>query len=404
MKNRRKVNSQPKIRRYKKIYNKRTLKPLWTVLFILGLGVVFFLSWSLYQPIIDFFSGSMESSKSSSDASSKAEPEPQRSEPEPLPVPDEPADDAVRAVYMPLETLYNGDKLDGFLQMMSDNGLNCILLDIKTQEGYLTYTSSLPQVKDTAAIMDGAISNMADTVSLLKARGIGVIANIHVFRDPVGSRSDYDKAVHYLGSNLFWLDDSKENGGKTWLNPCSQKARDYVISIAGETAQMGFDAIIFSDVCFPGRLGAAYTDYGVEVTEDNKADYLSMFADEALEALSDFDVQVYFSSPAVDSISGDTFSYGAKPVTIAKNGYAPTLYPSEYDASRSAYDAVTAQLKKLGDYIDPEDEASLAFLPLLQAFGGYGPDDIAQQISALEDRGFNSYIIYSEDGVYPLSE
>ncbi len=372
------------------------------MLFVLGLGVVFFLSWSLYQPIIDFFSGNMESSSSSEkESSSRPESSSSRVVSEPSSAPEVVPPEALRAAYMPIETLYSSDALDRFLNMLSENGLNSILLDVKTQEGYVTYTSELPQLKGSAAVMDGAISNMADTVSLLRARGISVIANIHVFRDAVGSRGDYEKAIHYLDSNLFWLDDSKENGGKTWLNPCSPKARDYVVSIAVEAAQMGFDAILFSDVRFPGRLGAAYADYGAEVNEGNKSGYLAAFVDEALKALDGYGTAVYFSSSAVDSISGDIFSYGAKPVDIAKSGYAPTLYPSEYDASRSAYDAVTAQLKKLDGYIDPEKDGSLAFLPVLQAFGGYGRDEIAQQIAALSDRGFYSYILYSGDGAYP---
>ncbi len=369
-------------------------------MFILGLGIVFFLSWSLYQPIIDFFSGNMETSRSSGDEVS-SRPEQPSSRPEPESQPQHSGDtqeDALRAIYMPVETLYDGDALDEFLQMMSANNLNCILLELKTPEGYLIYTSSVPG----APILEGAISNLPDTVGLLRARGYSVIASIRVFRDAAGSRSDYDKAIHYLDSNLFWLDDSKDNGGKTWLNPCSPRARGYIVDIAVEAARMGVDAVVFSDVRFPGRLGAAYADYGAEVNEDNKADYLSTFVSEALEALDDYGVKVYFSSPAGDSISGDTFPYGAKPAAIAKGGYAPTLYPSEFDASRSVYDAVTTQLKKLGDYIDPEDADALDFLPFLQAFGGYSGDDIAQQIAALSDRGFYSYILYSDEG-YPLA-
>jgi len=408
LKTRRGLGSQPKIRRYKKIYNKTPLRPIWIILFIIGLVGVFFLSWSLYQPIMDFFSGSLGSSseEESTDESlhlSETEPSSSRSEPEYVPLPEGGPEDSIRAVYMPVAFLYDSGRLNDFMQFLETNALNYIMLDIKTPEGYVTYASSLASLRSSAAMTEDAITNMADAVSLLHAQGIGVIARISVFRDPIGSRSDYDRAVHYLGSNLFWLDDSKENGGKTWLNPCSPKARNYVLDIAEEVAAMGFDSIIFDELRFPGRLGSDYTDYGVPVSEDTKADYLSVFVSEALERLGGYGTQIYFGSPAVDSISGDVFPYGVQPVRIAKEGYAPTLYPSEFDGSLTARKAVETQLRRLADYISPDTDGALAFLPILQAFGGYGADEISQQIEALAESGYYSYILFAPDGEYSLA-
>ena len=394
----RRTNAQPKIRRYKKIYHKANFRPVKTVLFIVGLVAIFFLSWSLYRPIISFFSGDFSSVPEVSDSTDSELSHP-GSNPEPVAPPEDlPDDTSIRAVYMPIDLLYDSDLLTDFVDTLTRNNINHVMLDIKNADGYLTYISELNALQNSSVIMNGAISNMQDTVALLHAHGFGVIAKIHVFRDPAGSRSDYDKAIHYLDSNLFWLDDSPENGGKTWLNPCSPRARDYVLSIAEEVASMGFDIILFDDVRFPGKLGSAYTDYGVEVTQENKDDYLKEFISQASQELSSYDTEIFISSPAADSLSADPFSYGIKPVLLASGGYAPTLYPADYDSALSPYDAVEEQLKQLAPYLS--SDAGLPFLPLLQAFDGYTYDDIFQQVSALADAGFDSYILYSEDGQY----
>ncbi|MBQ2755184.1 MAG: hypothetical protein IJF27_00750 [Oscillospiraceae bacterium] len=395
MKIRRYNSSQPKIRRYKKIYRKTNTKVIGTAIFVVALVVVFFLSWSLYRPIIDFFSGNLSSQEESSEQSSQQSSV--SSKPEVVITPPQVDDtDAIRAVYMPIDMLYDSTTLNNFLDSLNENKYNYIMLDMKTADGNLTYTSSLKEVQGTSVVMTDAISNMPDTVALLRARGFGIIAKIHVFRDPIGSRSDYDKAIHYLDSELFWLDNTKEKGGKTWLNPCSQKARDYVVSIAEEVAQMGVDIILFDDIRFPNKLGFAYADCGVEVTLENKDEYLNQFIVQATETLSSYDVELYFSSPANATVSEVTFPYGTLPVLLAKDGYAPTLYAADYNSELPSYTAVEEQLKKLAKYIDSETEP--AFLPILDASKGY--DDAARQISVLTQNNYNSYILYSENGNY----
>ena len=66
-----------------------------------------------------------------------------------------------------------------------------------------------------------------------------------------------------MDSPVNWIDDSKANGGKPWLNPNDKEAQDYIIALVEEAAGNGLGAILLDGVQFPEGVSLNLATYPV---------------------------------------------------------------------------------------------------------------------------------------------
>ncbi len=75
---------------------------------------------------------------------------------------------------------------------------------------------------------------------------------IWCFEDHTAPSGCYEGAVKYGSADgVLWLDNSAENGGRSWLNPCSDTARKYVLDIVCDAVNFGADAVVLEGLRFP---------------------------------------------------------------------------------------------------------------------------------------------------------
>ena len=126
----------------------------------------------------------------------------------------------------------------------ADSGLiNTIVIDFKSDYGFLTYSSDLEKAKQINAVkryidVDYLLENAAQ-------HDVKVIARVVCFRDEyLASNNDY---AILNDSGEVWLDSK----GLAWTNPYKKEVRGYLLSIAEEIAQLGFKSIAFDYIRFP---------------------------------------------------------------------------------------------------------------------------------------------------------
>lgn len=176
----------------------------------------------------------------------------------------------LRAIYVSPYTML---KKQGLLYSSAKNYLfNAAVIDFKDDMGRLLYGSKLPE----ANAMNNSRQRVPvlQTLHRLKKSRIYTIARIVSFKDPV--------MFHY-NEGEFALKDKIENGSwvghieERWVNPCSSGYQDYLIRVAVEAQQLGFDEVQFDYIRFP-------TDgpiWKIQFPEECSANYRS----EAIEAL-----------------------------------------------------------------------------------------------------------------------
>ncbi len=160
----------------------------------------------------------------------------------------------------------SGDALQKLIRVIKANGYNSMVIDMKDDEGKVTYNTAL-KLPDEA----GAVSVRFDLDELIEtahANGIYLIGRIVTFKDPVLFRYRNNAyAIWDSESNKPWGNlverDGKQIQTEFWVDPFSGEVWDYNITIAEELQKRGIDEIQFDYIRFPsdGDLSRALFRY-----------------------------------------------------------------------------------------------------------------------------------------------
>ena len=410
------AKGQKKIKRYNRIYGGRSTlsKVMSVVLTVVILSGVACLGWALYEPVSQFLSGTMQVPEDNSSQDSLSETE--TSLPEQLPESPPPVIldlSQVRGAYLPVSALQDILLLSQTMDRLKEQGINAILIDGKNARGQVLYQSANQTVAEVAAQVPEAV-NLEQITTLAKAKDMIVIARIYAFRDPICSSINKKAAVKYQDTEMLWLDNSLEYGGKSWLNPYSELAQMYIADLSLECIRLGCTAVMLDGVQFPTGYSLDLAGYGVQTKTRQRV--LSDFVQDMEELLQENDGVLLYASSSTAMLGMEPSSYESGGLTYQIQNFCPDIRPASFteelrpesltmaDPLAQPFDtvkAVCAQLQKKG--------ADKSFLPLLQAYTvpssalEYTAEQIAEQIEALAECGVTGYILYNEQGNYALS-
>jgi len=152
-------------------------------------------------------------------------------------------DSIIRGVYINPYQANNKDYLEKIF-IRADSGLiNAIVVDFKSDYGFLTYASNIALAKEI-----GAIKRYIDVDYLIKnaaLHNLKIIARIVCFRD--NYLSQYKNYAIYDDSGKIWLDSK----GLAWTNPYKSEVRNYLFETTKEIVELGIKSIAFDYIRFP---------------------------------------------------------------------------------------------------------------------------------------------------------
>ena len=291
------AKGQKKIKRYNRIYGGRSVlsKVMGVVLTVVILAGFACLGWALYEPVSQFLSGTMQIPEEEPQESLS---ESQSSVPEQLPEEKPPAVllelSQVRGAYLPLSALQDPLFLSQTLDDLKAQGINAILIDGKNAQGQVLYRSANQTVAEVSAQIPGAV-DLNQVTTLAKAKDMIVIARIYAFRDPICPLVNKKAAVKYQNTEMLWLDNSREYGGKSWLNPYSELAQMYIADLSLECIRSGCTAVMLDGVQFPSGYSLDLAGYGVQTKTRQRV--LSDFVQDMEELLQENGGVLLYGSP-----------------------------------------------------------------------------------------------------------
>lgn len=156
---------------------------------------------------------------------------------------------AFRALHFTYEELRDGD-VAAMTARLEENDCTAAVFEFKDDDGYVLFNTG----SFTGMSADRRIPGAYDTVRSIKAAGYEVCAYVSCFRDTAAAVADLTRSVRkntYEGA--AWTD----NAGKSWLDPFSPPARDYVLDIISKATEGGFDRILLANVCFSSDSGSS---------------------------------------------------------------------------------------------------------------------------------------------------
>ena len=315
--------------------------------------------------------------------------------------------------------------MENLIQLADDSELNAMVIDIKNDEGIVTYKMEEPMVQELGADVN-YITDLPGLVQRLKEKNVYLIARIVAFKDPLLASKRPDLCIQRRDGGVF-----VDKNGLAWVNPYRREVWDYLMAVAKQAAAVGFDEIQFDYIRFPTEITDEEADYGEEALEKSKTDVITEFTAFAYGALSPLGVKVSADvfGTVIDN-EEDALIVGQDYQAMAEHldYICPMIYPSHYNdgvyglahPDLQPYETIRAALQASADSLAgiPEETKKAEVRPWLQDFTAtwldvyqdYGPEQLRQQIQAVYDSGCTEWLLwnakcsYTADGLLSPEE
>ena len=227
-----------------------------------------------------------------------------------------------------------------------------------------------------------------------------LIGRVVVFQDPLFTKNYPDEAIFDSYKRTIYSQDDQY-----FIDPSSEKAKQYVIDIAKEACELGFDEIQFDYIRYPDS-NYNYMVFKEENTYENRINNINSFLGKAKEEINSLGCFV----------SADVFGYiltnrfdggiGQNLETIIENVdfLSPMIYPSHYskgsfgyqNPNRNPYGVITSAL----DDALERGIKKIKLRPYLQGFW-HSDIEVRENIRAAEDKNVD-WIIWNNSSSYKL--
>ncbi len=347
-----------------------------------------------------------------------SEPGPQQTSAPTEPVKPPVKDIKVKALYLTGWTAGSMKKVEHYVNLANTTEINSYVIDIKDDDGYVGYESQLPEVRE----IEGW-KKKYDVDKVLKEfhdNNVHIIGRIVCFKDPVLSSKKPELAIKDQRGGLY---KTKNTDGNTitWLNPYEKGSWPYLVNIAKEAVEKGFDEIQFDYIRFANDGPKKYMDFSAYTQSKHEAidEFLDYARKELPGVVLSADVfGIVCESPA------DTEGIGQNLDTIGKNidYISPMAYPSHYALGQivnkvkfskpdlDPYGVVYNTLLKAKNRIAEISGYKANVRPYLQDFTAswigkgnyqsYGAEQVKQQIKATYDAGYDEWILWDASNTY----
>lgn len=342
------------------------------------------------------------------------------SEPERVPV-------KVKGIYLSGPAAGSGEMMDGILSQIQGKEINAVVIDLKDDNGRVTCAMDSPMVTETEASRP-YVADMPELIRTLKEDyGLYVIARVVAFRDPWLAEKKPEWCLKLPDGSVF-----RDRSGLAWINPYKEEVWDYLVEIGTQAAAMGFDEVQFDYIRFCTEKGVGDVVFDEADTRSrSKTDVITEFTEYAYDRLAP--QGIYVAADVFGAIIGsevDSQSVGQVYEDMAKNldYICPMIYPSHYSSGNfgiehpdtQPYETVLGALQKSRTVLDEAAEADdhvsrqAIVRPWLQDFTAsylgegnyipYGDAEVAAQIQAVKDAGYDEWMLWSAANRYHFGQ
>ena len=317
-----------------------------------------------------------------------------------------PTPEPLKAIYMTSWVAGTKDWREKLVDFVKQTELNSIIIDVKDYTGFISFDTEDEFIKSLDA-EEIRVPDMKEFIEHLHDNGIYAIARITVFQDPVYAKKFLDQAVQRKNGTLW-----KDRKGLSFIDPSSEKHREYIVRIAKASERAGFDELNFDYVRFPSD--GNMRDIAFPLSGNlPKAEVLEEFFRNLKNALRDIGVPLSADLFGMTMTNTDDLNIGQ--VLERAEPYfdyiSPMVYPSHYPAGFNNYKNPAANPYEIVKYsmsegvsrIQVASSSPLKLRPWLQDFdlgADYDAAKVRAQIQAIYDSGLTSWMIWDPSNKY----
>jgi len=235
-----------------------------------------------------------------------------------------------------------GSRLTAHLDFLVSHGLNSFVLDMKDDDGFVTYDTSLEMPRKIGAVRRRF--QIREVLEKAHERNLYVIARIVVFKDKqFYNYKNHAYAVWNQRENKPWANmipvTNGENGETSyeqrefWVDPFSREVWDYNLSLALELAELGVDEIQFDYIRFPSDGDLSKAVYRHQRTGMGRIEALESFLVLARERISipiSTDLYGFNSWYRMGNWIGQNLEMVSEYVDVVSPMFYPSHFPSQF--------------------------------------------------------------------------
>ncbi len=320
-------------------------------------------------------------------------------------------------IYLPYNSIATSEVQSSVLSFVKGSKINCVIIDIKAEDGVLRYQSSIPTVISSGIQNNQTTVDMQALCKKFKEENIYVIGRIVCFKDNLMPRTDVGREMSVKAS-----DGTRRWDMYSWLNAYNSAACQYLYDIIKESSTLGFDEIMLDEVKFPdSQYLAPLLYYGDASALPSKSQALNDFVNASCDIAHSADIKLSLNVPVNaayadigNEVSGQSFNYPE-----LKIDYLCPNFRTDYlslvtdysvvsqDVILNAENNITQALNAFGkatlDKISQQN-SKIVLRPWLRDYNSniasYTPEQIQEQITALNEAGYENMTFYNADGAY----
>ncbi len=153
----------------------------------------------------------------------------------------------VKAIYMTACVVGTRDFRNRLVALIEETEINSVIIDIKDFSGTISFPPTSPELRPAWDAAKCGTADMKSFIELLHEKGIYTIARITVFQDPFYTKLRPDLAVKRADGVSVWHD----HKGLSFIDVGAREYWDYVILLARDSYNIGFDELNFDYVRYP---------------------------------------------------------------------------------------------------------------------------------------------------------
>lgn len=306
----------------------------------------------------------------------------------------------IKGIYVSGWVVGSDSKMNELIKLARETEINAFVIDIKDDSGLVSWNSNVKLAIDTKA-NHLKHRDFKGLVQKLKKENIYLIGRVVSFKDAHLAKARPDRALRLKNGSKVWEDDD-------WISGFQKENWEYIVSIAKEAAEMGFDEIQFDYVRFPAL--ANRPTQVAQLTKMTKDEAIDGFLNYAKKELAKYNVpisaDIFGMVTSMDDIGiGQRFEQLTEAVAVL----SPMVYPSHYSNGNfnlkspesSPYETVYRSIKDAIARVPKDSDVRIR--PWLQDFSmkvKYGPSEVRKQIQALKDLGIDEWLLWNPGSRY----
>ncbi|WP_100404848.1 putative glycoside hydrolase [Bacillus solitudinis] len=326
-------------------------------------------------------------------------------------------EDGVRGIYVTGNSA-GGQRLSTLLELVNSTELNAMVIDIKEDNGYLTYRPE--KESPFYDISKNYIGDVEELMSTLEKEQIYPIARVVVFKDTELAMKRPE--LSFTENGQVW----KNARGEAFVNPFLKEVWDYNVDIAKKAAEKGFKEIQFDYVRFPEGFEKRDEQLEYELGEYRDGDDnvqrrvnaindFVRYANEQLDSYNiDVSVDIFGYSATIKEAPGigQNFSKIASNVDVISSMIYPSHWTPYFGIDKPdlhPYE-LTVEYAKVEKQVLAALESPPTSRPWIQDFTAswlgagnykkYGKAEVEDQIRALNEQGINEYLLWNATNRY----